>query len=204
VVPTVPARIYTYGTLRLLSRSTDGGQTWEFVELPATCDARSLVVSALRPQVMFLAGGCGLRRSDDGGTSWDVVFDYYAMDVAVSPADPRIMYAGSSTFNYASNPRARDGFWRSDDGGTTWMAVHSDVPANRLRFDLRDANSNTLVVRSGRQYYRTADGGITWAAFDGPPLGERMDTNDHLIVQGRLLVATGAGLWAMALPPSQS
>lgn len=87
-----------------LYRSTDGGATWSLVHNGAMtlagCSPQSSVANSLTP-----CSPRGVRR------------------VAIDPADPDTVYAGS----YAR------GVWRSSDGGTTWTQIKATL-----------ANTNTM------------------------------------------------------------
>ena len=62
----------------------------------------------------------GLFKSTDGGKTWAMVLDAYFVDgVAVSPADPRVIYAATTDHPYHDNPLA-EGLLKSTDGGATW------------------------------------------------------------------------------------
>jgi photosystem II stability/assembly factor-like uncharacterized protein len=58
-----------------VSRSEDGGETWETRNSGLTnINIRALAISALDPQVLYVGtNGKGLFRSVDGGMSWNPV-----------------------------------------------------------------------------------------------------------------------------------
>lgn len=71
----------------------------------------------------------GLYRSRDAGQSWELLLaDGFMRDVAISPADPHVLYATSSgSFCCGSDPTGSHGVLRSVDGGETWTAVNEGM-----------------------------------------------------------------------------
>jgi len=100
----------------------------------------------------------GLEVSRDGGQIWTPLSmaglaDFHAM--AVSPADPQVIYAW--------NVSGRPGFYKSNDGGTTWTVL---PPPFRQVYALAALPSDPSHVVAGTDagLLRSADGGITWTA----------------------------------------
>lgn len=106
------------GTQAGLMRSRDGGRSWETVagEIPVT----AVSIDPADPDRMLAyapSPGEGLLESTDGGATWSplgwVLDDDAVGHLAVHPADPGLLYAG--TFNAS--------LYRSDDGGRTWETL---------------------------------------------------------------------------------
>ncbi len=119
--------------------------------------------------------------------------------VAVHPADPNIIYAGTPS----------GGLWRSTDGASTWQPLFTDLPSMGVSGIVIDTTgSGAILICTG-----DGDGADTWSAGvlksidDGATwqttglnwtIGQnrttralRMDPTDH----DKLLCATSAGLW---------
>lgn len=105
-------------------KSTDGGEHWKPVPLPAGANApNDLVFDPTNPRRLYLA--CwpgtetnqygGLFITDDGGTTWRLAFDQspHVYGVALDPDNPSTVFI--NTFNGAA--------YRSDDRGATWQRL---------------------------------------------------------------------------------
>lgn len=101
-----------------LWRGDDRGSAWRELALPAPRIA-DLAVHPLDNRVLFAAGDGGIFMSSDAGQSWHAVVEVAAHDglrVAVSPADPSLVYAATGRFSGAA-------IWRSTDGGAAWTRL---------------------------------------------------------------------------------
>ncbi|MFN2463132.1 MAG: WD40/YVTN/BNR-like repeat-containing protein [Candidatus Dormibacteria bacterium] len=107
--------------------SKDLGATWTPLKqgLPTDMVVSAVVAGPLpagassRP--VFLAGSAGVFKSDDGGQGWGQLSSLPPQGygtLAVSPADPNIVYAGSD-----GGGGTGGGVWRSSDRGGTWTAI---------------------------------------------------------------------------------
>jgi photosystem II stability/assembly factor-like uncharacterized protein len=173
-------------------RSRDGGRSWERV-LYAGPDAGAvdLAMDPTNPRILFAAtwrvrrtpysfesGGPGsaLWRSTDGGDHWRELTAapretsglpkgaLGRIGVAVSPADPRVVYAVVEA--------EEGGVLRSADGGETWKKVNGDRDLrqrawyySRIYADPRDADTAYVV---NVRFWRSKDGGKSFADVDTP------------------------------------
>ncbi len=104
-----------------------------------------------RVYVAAYGEGKGLYRSDDAGGSWSKLWDDdFLRDVAVSPADPNILFAASSSaFDSGGYEPDSHGVLLSTNGGSTWTTQNAGMAwpfAITLAFD--PANANHLWVGS--------------------------------------------------------
>ncbi len=96
--------------------------------------------------VAAFGDGKGVYRSQDGGDSWEKLLDdNYMRDTAVSPQDPNIIFATSSSA-YASGGYEPDshGILLSTDGGQSWTQQNEGMAwpfANPIVFDPQDPNT---------------------------------------------------------------
>jgi photosystem II stability/assembly factor-like uncharacterized protein len=116
--------LFANGLFSGLRRSNDGGRTWRPVPLVALPEKR---ISSDVPEVAvdfdptnhavaYHGGGDGLYKTTDNGLTWHktLAVSGTIFQVAVSPADPRVVYFALET------PGRSFQLWRSRDGATTW------------------------------------------------------------------------------------
>ncbi len=109
-----------------------------------------------------------LYRSNNWGASWAPVgelpfWEYAAGTLAISPTDPRILFATSRGEPW--------GAVRSTDGGTTWTRIH--LADNAVAFH---PSNPALVYGTGSNGYsatfeRSFDGGLNWTGIVLPAAG---------------------------------
>ena len=160
---------------REFGTSPDRGKTWNYSPLSARSEAHdvsSIAVSPLDPALVlagiyFYSGDRGeVIRSIDNGASFDSVWQSSVPvnAVAIHPADPRIMFAGTGSF-YA--PVLPGGLFTSTDGGASWNpTLLQNVIVNSLVISPSDPN----IIYAGcggsdcsyAGIFRSTDGGATW------------------------------------------
>jgi hypothetical protein len=162
-------------------KTTDGGNTW----LPKSERLGSLAVSALainpqNPDVLYAGTGegyfngdalmgVGMYKSTDAGETWTLLAGTSGMGdinkIAVSPADPNLILAGTTSFAGAG------GIWRSTNAGGTWSHVKTVHRGHSIEFlplspsvvlgSIADYNFNTGADNATALY--STDGGATWS-----------------------------------------
>ncbi|QLG63803.1 WD40/YVTN/BNR-like repeat-containing protein [Halorarum salinum] len=186
---------------RFLAADPDAGTT-----VSTALDGRSLECVAVHPdrseRVFVGTFESGLRRSTDGGRSFERVDDFphdAVMSAAVSPHDPEVVWAGTEPSRV----------YRSADGGDSWTHLDGlvDLPSSDdwsfpprphthhvrwLEPDPADPDRWYVAIEAGA-LVRTRDGGATWE--DRVP-GSRIDNHSlvtHADAPGRAWVAAGDG-----------
>ncbi len=140
---------------------------------------------------MIYAGSAsgGLWKSTNGGVSFEPIFDgekYLSIGaVAVSDANPNIVWAGTGEGNPRNSANYGGGIYRSLDGGTTWEMM--GLEATRAIYRILPHPTNPDIVYVGalgnmwvpneeRGVYRTTDGGRSWEKVlyidEGTGIGE--------------------------------
>jgi photosystem II stability/assembly factor-like uncharacterized protein len=158
-------------------RSLDSGETWQRVGinqgLHSDALVRAIISHPQKPELLLAGTDKGLYRSENGGQTWKLqdspLSRYCVWALAIDPADPQIMYAGTGTPNPAT-------IFRSSDGGKSWeqrpVKVAEECPAvgvPRVTGIAIDPTNRQdiwvgLEVDGVR---RSTDGGDTWTSING-------------------------------------
>lgn len=125
----------------------------------------------------LLLGGAsgGLFRSDNGGIVWKPVFDDQPVlsmgDVAVSRANPDLVWVGTGEDNLRQSVSIGRGVFRSLDGGDTWTNVGLQGSERISKVVPHPTDPNVLYVGAlgtlwsdsqEKGLYKTTDMGKTW------------------------------------------
>ncbi len=120
------------------------------------------------------AGGCGVWKTTNGGSTWRSVADGLPSlligDIAIDPTNPSRLYVATR-----DRQRAGSGLYRSDNGGSTWTRVTDDARLNGRILLLDPANPTILYMGSPEAVYRSTDGGASWEPVLEVALGEITD-----------------------------
>ncbi|MBK9257758.1 MAG: hypothetical protein IPM42_20050 [Saprospiraceae bacterium] len=140
-----------FGYMRLsigVLKSTNGGSTWSKTGVFAGADYSNLIsyrltINPLNPQMLFACTNQGIFRTDNGGTTWNLVEDRGVFfNLKFKP--------GSATTCYAvSLDGSTNRFFKSTDGGLTFTddpVINNLITNPASRLDLAVAQSNSSVV----------------------------------------------------------
>ncbi|MGB3543323.1 T9SS type A sorting domain-containing protein [Rubrivirga sp.] len=180
----------TYDGLTSAFRSSDGGQTWTYLD--ALPPARYEAFARSADGVLFAASRADVQRSRDGGVTWEARRPdggFGRVSDLVLDDEGRVFVGSRST-----------GVVRSLDGGDTWEAVGAGLDT-MLVTALEVAPGRLLAGGAGR-VHSSDDGGTTWTSVsDGLP---DADVSSLLVTStGRTLAATASGLYRLEVGASR-
>jgi photosystem II stability/assembly factor-like uncharacterized protein len=137
------------GTGGGLYKSTDGGNTWNKLQLlPAANPADKPPSAAVAPPPEAIV----------------------QINLGIAPSDPRRIYAAAAFTRGTA-------LYRSDDAGATWARLADTRPAGRIgggdlpRIAVHPTDPDTLFV-AATVSWKSTDGGRTFRAFKGAPGGD--------------------------------
>jgi len=175
-------------TGRGVYKSTDAGESWDFIGLPDAGQIGDIEAHPQNPDRVFVAAlghpfgkneQRGVFRSVDGGETWERVLyasdSTGAVDLAVHPENPDVLYATMwraerTPWTIISGGDNGDGFYKSTDGGDTWTKLENGLPSGLVgKIDLAVTPAApdrvyALVEAPGDQQglYRSDDAGEHW------------------------------------------
>jgi photosystem II stability/assembly factor-like uncharacterized protein len=168
-------------------KSTDAGKTWHYCGLRETHMTTALVVDPRDSNVAYAASmghvfkpnaDRGVFKTSDGGKTWRKVLfvdaDTGAVDLAMNPRDPRVLYAATWQAQRVpwklTSGGPGSGLYKTIDGGAHWSKVSTNpgFPRGTLgKIGVSLAASNPRIVYSIVQardggVFRSNDAGATW------------------------------------------
>ena len=144
---------------------------------PATMSGRvsCLAVDPTDANTVYVgAGGGGVWRTTDGGSSIQPVFDDYSQSIgaiALAPSNPKVVYVGTGEPWVRNSVSVGTGVYRSTDGGNRWQSLGLDSTERISGIVVHPEDENVVYVAalgplwsdgSQRGVFKTTDGGQTW------------------------------------------
>jgi photosystem II stability/assembly factor-like uncharacterized protein len=133
-------------------KSTDAGKSWKNMGLRESHHIGRVIIHPKNPDVVYVAvlghlysenAERGLYKTMDGGKTWDRVLEVVAggrnigaVDVAMDPSNPEILYAAAcdrlrKPWTYMLGGPG-SGIYKSSDGGGAWKKLSGGLPAGIL------------------------------------------------------------------------
>ena len=155
------------------------GQTLEWRNIGPHRGGRVVAVAGhpAKPMTFFFgAAAGGVWKTTDGGTYWENISDGFFNTasvgaIAVSEADPNVIYVGMGESCIRGDVSHGDGVYKSTDGGKTWTNVGLSNTQHISRIRIHPKDPDTVYVAAlghmtepheARGIYRSRDGGKTW------------------------------------------
>lgn len=146
-------------------KTTNGGQTWQYIGLRETQTIARVVIDPRNPETIYVAAlGAlfgpnaerGVYKSTDGGRNWTRVHfideNTGITDLQIDHANPNVLYAASyqrrRTTCCFNGGGPGSGLWKSVDAGRTWTKLTGNglPPGTYGRIALDVARSNPNIV----------------------------------------------------------
>lgn len=168
-------------------KSTDAGKSWTHMGLEDSRHISRIRVHPTNADLLYVAAmghafgpneTRGVYRSRDGGKSWERILfvnrDSGAVDLAMDPTNPRILYA--STWRFRRTPYSFESggegsaLWKSVDGGDTWKELSKNKGMHKGTLGIigvtvspsNPQNVYAIVEAKEGGVFRSRDGGETW------------------------------------------
>ncbi|SHK36373.1 VPS10 domain-containing protein [Rhodothermus profundi] len=204
-------------------KSTDAGKTWTFIGLPDSRHIGDIVIHPRNPDLVYVAvmGHAfgpnkerGVYRSKDGGKTWEQILfvneNTGAVDLAMDPTNPRILYATfwrfrRTPYSFESGGEGSS-LWKSTDGGDTWVELtHNpgmpEPPIGKIGITVSaDPNRLYAIVEAHEGgVFRSDDGGKTWRRVnDDRNLRQRAWYYSHIVADPKdpdVVYVLNVGFW---------
>jgi len=147
-----------------LFRSTDGGSSWSFANLPVGPFTLVRTIVSRSGAVFVGTQSNGAWKSTDGGRSWRSINTGFSADgsgpavevLLADPLRPERLWAGTST-----------GLFVSTDAGETWSSRTANLPQETVSGLAIDPQTGQMYASLGwLKLFTSTDDGTSWAQLD--------------------------------------
>lgn len=149
-------------------KTIDRGERWKRLDF-APKYTPVLAIEPIDTNIVYASaifeGRGRLFKTKDGGKIWDVVYSEpvggtYVTALAISPANPNIIFLGTSVTEEGNSTLSR-----SSNGGNTWTNVVSEKKEiSRIAFDAKDP-AIVYAYAEKNEILRSNDGGDNWESL---------------------------------------
>jgi len=145
---------------------------------PAAISGRVAAIDVVASDPNHIVVGAatgGVWISDNGGLTWEPVFDDQPVasigSVAINQSNPDIIWVGSGEGNVRNSTSIGGGIFKSIDGGKHWklMGLENSERINRIALDPNNPDIAYVAAmgtlwgpNEERGIYKTTDGGESW------------------------------------------
>ncbi|HIE05548.1 MAG TPA: T9SS type A sorting domain-containing protein [bacterium (Candidatus Stahlbacteria)] len=143
----------------VVSKSTNGGNTWSRYTLTSAGYTFALVVDPSNSNIVYAGGSPGVYKTTNGGSSWSLAstgISDTVFDLGVDPQNTSVLYAGTPS-----------GVFKTTNGGASW----SNTGCTGIRALVVDPDDPNKIYAGGDDgVYVTTNGGSNWTDMsDGLP-----------------------------------
>jgi photosystem II stability/assembly factor-like uncharacterized protein len=167
-------------------KSTDGGKSWQHLGLERTEQIGDVVIHPHDPNIVYVAAlghlwgrnpERGVYKTSNGGKSWELVLFVDdmsgAVDLAMDPTNPDVLYASTWTRMRSGGAPAREagpgsGIYKSMDAGATWVRLANGLPReplSKITLDISRTRPNLIYA-----FMMSGEGGEPDDASSGPAI----------------------------------
>jgi photosystem II stability/assembly factor-like uncharacterized protein len=154
--------------------SSDGGETWNLVEVTGHQDVHNVAATVGPPKTVFIMANREIYATTDNGATWEtygmqksVPWEYprketYLRGIAVHPADPKTLLLGFGDFT----PGSSGGIAQAKNLSKQWelLPLPQEPNSTMWTFGVNSADPDILFAASRYGYlYRSDDGGASWS-----------------------------------------
>ena len=146
---------------------------------PAGMSGRITAIDAVvaNPTTVYVgAASGGVWKTENGGQSWNPIFDDQPIQnigsIAIQQSNPNVVWVGTGEGNPRNSLNLGAGIYKSLDAGKSWKKMGLDKTICIHRVVIDPTNPNTVYVAAiGNPYaehpergvFKTTDGGETWS-----------------------------------------
>jgi len=146
------------------SKSTDGGETWQYDIIIGPSYMNDVVELAMSPAgsdpgvIYAIVNSVDVFKSFDRGTSWtatSVPSISGGCDLVVDPNEPDIVYVGESS--------SSGNIYKTIDAGNNWLVKENGIPGgDPVSFAVDPSNSDLYIGLYGGGIYKSTNGAESW------------------------------------------
>src|SRR5687768_17339804 len=108
-------------------------------------------VDPRNPKVFYIAAATGgIWKTVNAGTTWAPLWERQPIasmgDIAISPSNPNIMWAGTGEEDSRNSVQPGYGIYKSTDGGLTWTSMGVEKTQHIARIVAHSTNTNIIYV----------------------------------------------------------
>ena len=197
---TAPGEVFrvTRGTYGLgVLRTYDGGQSWDQVDAATVEDLygiQDIEIDPLDNNTIYTATTQGLKRSQDGGDTWQLLFNVpNAVDVEVVFSPKRKIFVTYGNLNFSDNS-VPSGVYMSSDNGVTFTQITAGLPEvysgkalitpspsdpSTLYASIQHLSLSSFQDTTSHGLFRSTDGGSQWVRINNTNVAQFQGWYSH-------------------------